>query len=78
VYVAPSLKNNFDLAAGTFLPPGYRTYEFHGDGTIVSELHLVDDERWPRRPFGRAVRSLLMGELSFEEFAEIVARRASP
>jgi 3',5'-cyclic AMP phosphodiesterase CpdA len=76
VFVAPSLKNNFDLDASTWLPPGYRTYEFHPDGTVTSEVHLIDDERWPRRPFGRALRSLFMGEISFAELAEIVARRA--
>ncbi len=76
VFVAPSLKNNFDLEANTWLPPGYRTYEFHEDGTVAGELHLVDDERWPRTPFGRALRSLFMGELSYNELAEIVARRS--
>lgn len=76
VFVAPSLKNNFDLGASTWLPPGYRTYAFHPDGTVECELHLIDDERWPRRPFGRALRSLFMGELSFNELAEIIARRS--
>lgn len=75
VFVAPSLKNNFDLDANTWLPPGYRTYDFHPDGTITSELHLVDDERWPRTPFGRTLRSFLMGELTYAELAEIIARR---
>lgn len=77
VFVAPSFKNNFDLDADTWLPPGYRTYEFHGDGRVTSELRLVDDERWPRRPLGRAVRSLLMGELTYAELEAIVARRAA-
>ncbi|MDH3307020.1 MAG: metallophosphoesterase [Acidimicrobiia bacterium] len=77
VFVAPSLKNNFDLDANTWLPPGYRTYEFYPDGTVHSELHLIDDERWPRHPFGRALRSFFMGELSFNELAEIVARRSA-
>lgn len=76
VFVAPSLKNNFDLEAGTWLPPGYRTYEFGADGQVSSRLHLVDDERWPRRPLGRAIRSLLAGELSYDELAAIIARRS--
>ena len=76
VFVAPSLKNNFDLLASTWLPPGYRTYEFGLDGTVTSEVQLVDDERWPRRPFGRAIRSLFMGEISHSELAEIAARRS--
>jgi hypothetical protein len=77
VFVAPSLKNNFDLSANTWLPPGYRTYEFRADGTLASEVHLVDDDRWPRRPFGRALRSLFMGEITYAELADIVARRAA-
>lgn len=76
LFVAPSLKNNFDLTANTWLPPGYRTYEFHADGRVSSELHLIDDERWPRRPFGRAIRSLFMGEITHGELAEIIARRS--
>jgi len=77
VFVAPSLKNNFSIDPQTWLPPGYRTYEFMPDGAVTSDLHLVDDDRWPRRPFGRALKSLFMGEISFEELAEIVDRRAS-
>jgi 3',5'-cyclic AMP phosphodiesterase CpdA len=77
IFVAPSLKSNFDLEAGTWLPPGYRTYELHGDGTIHSDVHLIDDERWPRRPFGRAVRSLFAGELTHAELAAIVARKSA-
>lgn len=75
VFVSPSLKNNFDLAANTLLPPGYRTYEFAADGTISDELHLVDDPRWPRNPMGRAVTALLHGELTWDQFDEIVARK---
>ena len=75
VFVSPSLKNNFDLEANTLLPPGYRTYEFAADGTISSVVHVVDDDRWPRHPIGRAVASLLRGELSWEQFDEIVARK---
>ncbi len=77
IVVAPSFKNNFDLVANTWLPPGYRTYEFAPDGSVTSEVHLLDDERWPRRPLGRALRSLFMGEISYEQLAEIVARRAA-
>lgn len=75
VFVCPSLKNNFSLEPATWLPPGYRTLDFAPDGTVTSELHLVDDERWPRQPYGRALRSLFLGELSHEELAQIVARR---
>ena len=75
VFVAPSLKNNFSMEPQTWLPPGYRTYEFAADGTVTSELHLVDDERWPRRPFGRAIASLFNGELSYDQLAEIATRQ---
>lgn len=76
VFVGPSLKNNFSLEDDTWLPPGYRTYAFHADGTVESQLHLVDDESlWPRQPLGRALRSLFSGELTFDELYEIVARR---
>ncbi len=78
VFVSPSLKNNFSLEPQTWLPPGYRTYEFAADGSVSSEVHLVDDERWPRRPFGRALKSLFMGELTFEQLAEITARKSLP
>lgn len=76
VAVAPSLKNNFSMDPRTWLPPGYRTFEFDADGTWTSETHLVDDDRWPRRPFGRLLTSLFMGEISHSELAEIVARRS--
>lgn len=75
VFVSPALKNNFDLGARTFLPPGYRTYEFASDGAITSDTRLVDDDRWPRSPMPRSVVALLTGELSTSEFNEIVARR---
>ncbi len=75
VFVAPSLKNNFSLEPQTWLPPGYRTYEFSPDGSIQSSLHLVDDARWPRKPFGRALKSLFMGEITFAQLEEIAARR---
>lgn len=75
VFVSPALKHNFDLENRTWLPPGYRSYEFSADGSITSELHLVDDDRWPRRPLGRAIASLLSGELSQKEFDAIVARK---
>lgn len=75
VFVCPSFKNNFDLRAGTMLPPGYRTFDFRADGAITSTTELIDDPRWPRSPLGRAVLSLLNGELSWDEFEAIVARK---
>ncbi len=75
VVVAPALKHNFDLEARTWLPPGYWAYEFKDDGSIEAELHLVDDARWPRRPFGRALMSLFQGEITHTQLAEIAMRR---
>ncbi len=75
VFVSPALKNNFDLNAKTLLPPGYRTYDFTDDGSVTSEAHFVDDPRWPRHPIGRSVVALLNGEISWDQFDEIVARR---
>ncbi len=75
VFVSPSFKNNFDLDAKTWLPPGYRTYEFSADGGITSEVHLVDDERWPRHPLGRAILGLFNGELTYDDLAAIAQRR---
>lgn len=77
VWMAPSLKNNFDLEAQTTLPPGYRTYRFHEDGRIEADVRLLDDDRWPRVRYGRAVHSLMMGEISWDEFDVIVARKAA-
>lgn len=75
VYVCPALKNNFDLEAETMLPPGSRTYEFHPDGSIATEVRVTDDPQWPRDPLGRAVLALMRGELSWEDFNAIVARK---
>jgi hypothetical protein len=36
---------------------------------------MVDDELWPRHPIGRSVVALLDGEISWEQFDEIVERR---
>ncbi len=76
VFVCGSLKNNLDLTAKTMLPPGARTYEFHADGTVTSETQLAkDDDRWPRRPLGDAVTSLLTGEITWDEFGTIITRK---
>lgn len=75
VHVCPSLKNNFDLGADTLLPPGWRSYEFEPDGTVTSEVQLIDDDRWPRHPLPRSVAALLHGHITHEQFDEIVARR---
>jgi len=75
IFVSPAFKNNFDLDGGTTLPPGYRTFEFMADGSITGDVQLVDDARWPRQRLGRAVISLMQGELSWDDFNAIVARK---
>lgn len=77
VVMAPAFKNNFDLDERTLLPPGYVTHDFADDGTVQSTVQLVDAPEWPRHPYGRAVHSLMMGELSWEEFGAIVARKTA-
>ena len=78
VFVSPSFKNNFSIEPQQWLPPGYRTYEFHPDGTVTSEVQLVpEDDRWPIRPFGRLLKSLFMGEVNYDQMREIVARKAA-
>ena len=75
VAVSPSLKNNFSMDPQTWLPPGYRTYEFAPDGSWSSDTHLVDDERWPRRPFGSLLASLFRGDIGHDELRQIIERR---
>lgn len=77
VHVSPSLKNNFDLDAQTMLPPGYRSYAFAPDGSVTSEARLVDDPRWPRHPMSRLVVALFTGEVDWDEFNAIVARKSA-
>lgn len=75
VHICPALKNNFDLEADTFLPPGWRSYRFEADGTVESTMELVDHERFPRHKLPRSVAALMHGDISHDEFEAIVARR---
>lgn len=75
VYVCPSLKANFDAEVTMMLPPGWVSYGFEPDGSITSEVHLVDSDAWPRRSLPRSVAALLRGEISHTEFDAIVARK---
>ena len=67
VHVCPSLTFNFDLAALTALPPGYRTYEFHDDGAVTSDCHLVDGPAWPRFPLPEPGVRFLHGDITWDE-----------
>lgn len=67
VFVCPALTINFDFEVWTTLPPGYRTFRFHDDGTIESDCHLIDDERWPRFDLPDPVVRHFKGELSWDE-----------
>ncbi len=77
VFVAGSFKNSFSMEPQQWLPPAYRTYVFSDDGTVTSENHFAadNDELWPRRPFGRTLKSLFMGEINYDQLREIVAQR---
>jgi 3',5'-cyclic AMP phosphodiesterase CpdA len=48
VFVCPALTIGIDMVNWTALPPGYRTYRFHEDGSVDSECHLLDADAWPR------------------------------
>jgi hypothetical protein len=63
------------MSPQTWLPPGYRTYEFNPDGSWSSDVHLVDDDRWPRRPFGSLLASLFRGDIGHDELRQIIERR---
>ncbi|MGI9595515.1 MAG: metallophosphoesterase [Acidimicrobiales bacterium] len=73
VYVCPALTISFDFEAWTTLPPGYRTYEFHPDGRIASDCHLLDDERWPRFDLPEPVVRHFKGELSWDQLMAQIA-----
>ena len=49
-WTCPSGWLDLDFDAGTIVPPGYRHFRFHGDGTIESTAYLVDDPRYSERP----------------------------
>lgn len=70
VYLCPALTISFDIDNWTTLPPGYRTYNFADDGTVTSECHLLDDERWPRFDLPKAVISHMKGLLSWDDMLE--------
>ncbi len=70
VFTCPAFTINLDLTALTLLPPGYRTYQFGDDGTVTSECHLLDDDRWPRRRLPKPAVRMLTGEISWDEMLE--------
>ncbi len=67
VHVCLALTINFDLESWTTLPPGYRTYRFHPDGTVESETHRIEDERWPFIELPEPTVRFFKGELTFDE-----------
>ncbi|MEM7338435.1 MAG: metallophosphoesterase [Actinomycetota bacterium] len=72
VHICPSLTLNFDVQEWTTLPPGYRTYSFADDGTVHSDLHLLDDERWPRIPLPEPVVQFFKAEIGWDEMQAAV------
>lgn len=76
VFVSCALTISFDFDHWTTLPPGYRSFRFHDDGTVTSDSHLIDDPRWPRVDLPDAVVRHFKGELSWDEMlAEITVTR---
>jgi 3',5'-cyclic-AMP phosphodiesterase len=67
VFTCPSFTLNLDFSALTTLPPGYRTYEFHDDGTVDSRCHLIEDPRWPRVALPVAAVRWVAGEIGWDE-----------
>lgn len=77
IHQCPSLSVNIDHEKFTTLPPGYRTYEFSDDGSVMSEAHLVDEDRWPKSPLPKIAQRMLRGEISYEEMkAQLADERA--
>ncbi len=74
VFTCPAFTVNLDWLEYTLLPPGYRTYEFHEDGTVVSACHLMDNDAWPRRKLATPVIRWLSGEISGDEMRELMKR----
>ncbi len=70
VFVCPAFTINLDFEAGTLLPPGYRTFSFEDDGTITSECHLLDDDRWPRHRLPDPALRYLAGDATIAEVKE--------
>lgn len=75
IFTCPAFTLNIDFAAMTTLPPGYRTYEFHDDGTVASTCHLFDDARWPRFPLPQPAVQWILGEIGWDE---LIASLGSP
>jgi Icc protein len=49
-WTCPSGWLDLDFDAGTIVPPGYRHFRFHPDGTVESTAYLVDHPRYAERP----------------------------
>lgn len=70
-FFCPSTGVSIDFDELSLLPPGYRTYTFHPDGTIDSEVVWLDDERWADRwKLPAWVADYFAGNLTDEEIAE--------
>jgi 3',5'-cyclic-AMP phosphodiesterase len=68
VYFCPSTGVCIDFEESHLMPPGYRRYEFHTDGSVDTELVWLDDDRWNDRwPLPDWGVEYLAGRLSAEE-----------
>ena len=67
VHQCPSLSTNVNHTTFVTIPPGYRTYEFGDDGSITTEVHVVEDERWPSWELPGPGRRFVSGEITLEQ-----------
>jgi len=80
VYFCPSTGVCIDFDESQLMPPGYRRFVFHDDGSIEAEVVWLDDDRWNDRwPLPDWAVEYLAGRLSGEEMnerrAEMLAER---
>ena len=74
VHQCPSLSTNVNHTSFVTIPPGYRTYEFADDGSIATEVHVVEDERWPSWELPEPGRRYVSGEIDLEQMQEELGR----
>ena len=68
VVTCPAFTINFDLGALTTKPPGWRSWNFHDDGTFDTECHFVDEEdAWPVFDLPQPVIDYQLGKSNWHE-----------
>lgn len=73
-YICPSTGVSIDFEALTLMPPGYRRYNFHVDGSVETEVVWLEDERWrDRRRLPSWVAEYFAGTMTEAEMRARVA-----